>query len=374
MGYVRGRYCCTCGFGGAETESCTSAYQPVAAQVNVTTGPYANLNELQDGKCGSSCEGTAADNGVIEFDTVTSEIIATHNIKDGTGWGADPVSSPDGKYVVFMPNDGGQNVRLITPGANGEPSSLAADIPMDFVGGVAGKTVVSDIAFIQDERRNIMVVGASTDNDLVFVDLDDPSYPTFKLTLTTQEESSSSSRKVEWAVGSDYVWVRGDQALEMYIVEVPGAYNSAKLHQTMAETTSTNMIYVNNYERVRAEQGALEMMMSVKQDFLDSVPEPEFPEPEKATSDSSMMDHSHSHDSHDSHDAETNTIRAANNEATDDDGEDKIDAVSIAGLIIGSVALVTSSILMIYTLSQKSNDATTDVAGDKSLSSNLKVN
>lgn len=75
------------------------------------------------GACGSECEGTTADTiGVYEYDTVTDTFIGSFNVKEGTGFGADPISSPDGKYVLLLPNDGGQFVRVIKAGANGQQS------------------------------------------------------------------------------------------------------------------------------------------------------------------------------------------------------------------------------------------------------------
>jgi hypothetical protein len=77
----------------------------------------------QIGVCSGGCEGSRADTlGVVEFDTVNKVFVGNHNIKEGTGWGADPVSSPDGKWIVLLGNDGGQYVRVLEAGKNGESS------------------------------------------------------------------------------------------------------------------------------------------------------------------------------------------------------------------------------------------------------------
>lgn len=45
--------------------------------------------------------GSQADTiGVYEFDTVGESFVASHNIQEGTGFGADPVSSPDGSEFL----------------------------------------------------------------------------------------------------------------------------------------------------------------------------------------------------------------------------------------------------------------------------------
>jgi len=77
----------------------------------------------QPGVCSSGCEGSKADTiGVYEFDPKSETFVGNHNILEGTGFGADPYVSPDGKYILLAPNDGGQNVRVLETGANGEKS------------------------------------------------------------------------------------------------------------------------------------------------------------------------------------------------------------------------------------------------------------
>jgi len=116
--YFRVRVCCTCGSTEADIESCgRGSPKPVLVQ----TGPSASDVE-QDGVCSSGCEGSKADIGVAEFDTVNKVFVGQHNIKSGTGFGADPVSSPDGQWVLLFPNDGGQYVRVLKPSTNGEAS------------------------------------------------------------------------------------------------------------------------------------------------------------------------------------------------------------------------------------------------------------
>merc|ERR1712019_233323 len=182
-----------------------------------------------------------------------------------------------------------------------------------------------------------------------------------KLALTGAEESTSSSRRLEWAVGSNYVWVDGSEATEVYVVEVSGGIETAKIKKTIKEKKTSEYIWVDNYKKKGEQQEAMAMMDSMKQDWIDSVPK-YVPASESD---------SHDHSSHDSSSAKSNMAATSDN----DSDEKSVDAISIAALIIASVALVTSSVLMVYTFSQKKESSeTTDVAGDKSLCSNLKVN
>lgn len=117
--YFRSRVCCTCNSTDADVESCGRG---PGTPVLVTTGPSKSDVE-QIGVCSGGCEGSPADTiGVVEFDTVNKVFVDNHNILEGTGWGADPVASPDGKWIVLLPNDGGQYVRVLEAGKNGESS------------------------------------------------------------------------------------------------------------------------------------------------------------------------------------------------------------------------------------------------------------
>jgi len=246
--YTRGRVCCSCGFPGSDNEECGS----YTYLVNVTTGPTAGMMNV-NGTCGSGCEGSSADTlGVFEFDTVSKTIVANHNPLEGTGYGADPVSSPNGEHILLFPNDGGSHVRILKSGEGGAASALVHDVPVAFEGGLPGKTVVSDFAFVTDESRNILILGADTDNDVVLVDLLDDSFPMRKLQLTPSNESTGGARRnIEWAVGSDYVWVDGGATDEMYIINIGSDINEAKVVRQLLNITAGQMLYVENYARKR---------------------------------------------------------------------------------------------------------------------------
>ena len=123
---------------------------------------------------------------------------------------------------------------------------------MDFEGGTPGKTVVSDVAFVQDQEREILIVGASTDNNIVLVDLE--TFATRKLNVapSVAESTGGGSRNLEWAVGTDYVWVNGGESKEAYVLKIPGGINSASVDKTLTGIAAGNMLFVNNYERMRA--------------------------------------------------------------------------------------------------------------------------
>jgi hypothetical protein len=110
--------------------------------------------------------------------------------------------------------------------------------------------VISDFAFVTG-GRNILVLAASTDNDVVLVDLD-KNFRTKRINIapTATESTATSSRQVEWAVGTNYVWVNGEGTEEQYIIEIEDDIDSAKLTRTLSDAPKGQMIFVNNYERL----------------------------------------------------------------------------------------------------------------------------
>merc|ERR1712176_988049 len=125
-----------------------------------------------------------------------------------------------------------------------------ADVPVDFQGGSPGRIVISDYAFMTNNDKTILVVASSTDNDVALVDMSTTPVTMRKMPLTPSSESSAgNSRAVEWAIGTDYVWINGNDASEMYIVEIPdGDITTARVATTLAETTASNMLYVKNWQ------------------------------------------------------------------------------------------------------------------------------
>jgi len=123
---------------------------------------------------------------------------------------------------------------------------------MNFQGGSAGKQAIADVAFIMDDKREILVVASNTDNNIALIDL--KTFQTQKLDLAPGviESTGGGSRQVEWAVGTDYVWINGGEANEIYVVKVSGGINSAELVNTLTGVRTSQILSVNNFERMRA--------------------------------------------------------------------------------------------------------------------------
>ncbi|KAG7372845.1 hypothetical protein IV203_033569 [Nitzschia inconspicua] len=250
--YIRSRVTCTC---GDETKDIVSCGQFGGGTVDILTGPSAGKTQVE-GTSGKACEGSAADTiGVYEFDTKTDRIVGSHNILEGTGQGATPVASPDGKYVVLLGNDGGQYVRLLRPNVNAALSSVVADIPVKFSGGYATQMVITDVAFMTAHGQTILVLASGTDNNIALVNLENPTN-VVKVALTSSSQSTGAGdggRSVEWADGTDFVWVTGPEAEEVYVINIPrGDISAAKLFATIKSTDATALVYVENFASTAA--------------------------------------------------------------------------------------------------------------------------
>jgi len=352
--FVRVRVCCTCGTEDADILSCGRGAGDdglSTTDVLVQVGPSMSP-DVQKGVCSDSCEGSKADViGAYEVDTVSLKVVGQHNIDESTGYGCDPYASPDGKYIVLMGNNAGKSVRILTPNGNGEKSSVAADIATDFVGGTPGRTVVSDYAFIQDGKRNILILAASTDNDVVVVDLDD-NYRMRKFKLTSDEESSGgSSRSVEWAVDSNFVWVNGADAASHYILEFPSDnIDDAKVARTITDIAGGKTMYVENYERRATVEQMIEQISAMKKN-----------------SDSEMESGEMESDPSNEAGAVVAKSSAENAEVVSSyDDDNDVDFVGIAALCIAVVALVSN---VIYIATRTSGSTGGDNEDTKSLGS-----
>lgn len=230
--YARTEVCCTCGFVGADTLEC---------------GRYGSYNitiegNLVEGQCGRHCQGGPQDTiGVIEFDTKTSTIVGTHNFVGSAPVYA-PFSSPDGKYIVMFGLDGGQTVEILEAGANGEKSEVAFTLKLDFnTTNVEDYAVFRDFAYIKTAAMNCFIVSSSADYKVALIDMDtlEASYIMLK---DVPYEGRSSTRQVEWAEGTKYVWIGGRSDDEVYVIDI----EAKKVIRTFTEVDPRKLLSVSN--------------------------------------------------------------------------------------------------------------------------------
>lgn len=126
---------------------------------------------------------------------------------------------------------------------------VAYDIKLDFhTSGFEDFIVFNDFAFVQDRERNrnIFVLSSRTENKVALVDLA-PSRPEVSYVLFKEGNSTArASRQVEWARGTDYVWIDGAAESEVYVIDV----STKRLVKTITDIHSTRMLSVTNFERL----------------------------------------------------------------------------------------------------------------------------
>lgn len=57
---------------------------------------------------------------MYEFDTNTDSIVGNHLMSNNAG--GDPFGSPDGRHIILVGRNGGEELRFLAAGENGEKS------------------------------------------------------------------------------------------------------------------------------------------------------------------------------------------------------------------------------------------------------------
>lgn len=159
------------------------------------------------------------------------------------------------------------------------------------------------MAFIEDGSRNFIVIAGWGNNEVAIVDIDD-NFRMRKISLSNNPESTATGqRNVEWAVGTNYVWIDGPEAAEIYIVEVGATIDSSRVSTVIPDVPGGFIVHVDNYMR----RGDIS--------------------------------------------ASSGTTNAASRDATVDNNDDKTKALAVVALIMGAVALVAIALVAILSLS-----------------------
>lgn len=339
--FIRASVCCSCGFEGSDMGEDCGRYG--SDNVTMTTGP--NAGKVMSGQCGR-CDGLAVDNiGVYEFNTQTDTIVDHHTMADGTG--GDPFASPDGRHIVLVGRNGGEVLRILEAGANGEKSKVLYDLELGFsTVDQEDSAVYNDFAFIQSNgeedgiKRDMIVIAAGTENTVALVDLmqtDSSGNPkVIKVSLSSNEEVTArrNRRQVEWVIGTSYVWIDGTDAQEVYVVDI-----DKKTSKTITGFTTSKMLSVENYERKRIAKLVAEQIAV-----------------QKVTDDADKVT------------VETTSSTAALAQPAAMADSDKTDAVGIAALIVGLCAIVVGIANMVAMTNFKKSNVSSGTTNNEEIS------
>lgn len=104
----------------------------------------------------------------------------------------------------------------------------------------------NDFAFIQDKDRNIFVLSSYAENKVALIDLSLSSPTASYITFKTGNSTATASRQVEWARGTDYVWISGAAENELYVLDIA----KKQLVTTVKDVHTTYLLSVTNFERL----------------------------------------------------------------------------------------------------------------------------
>jgi hypothetical protein len=84
-------------------------------------------------------------------------------------------------------------------------------------------SVFNDFAWVQTEDMNLFVLASAIDFKVAIVDMSSSPPSVSYVTLSDMawpEDADARDRQVEWAEGTDYVWIGGRMELQSYVVDV----------------------------------------------------------------------------------------------------------------------------------------------------------
>ncbi len=270
----------------------------------------------------------------MEFDTVSETFVGNHQPK--VGFGATPEASPDGSHIVLFANDGGQNLRVLRAGVNGQKSTLAFDVDLNFENVPPGLEAISDFVFVNWKGHNLLALATGFDNNLAIVDLSaaTPTVSKVSLSSSSAPTGGNGGRMVEWAYGSDYIWVDGSANDEVYVLKLNDD-GTVSLERTISNLPSSKIIYVENF----AQRANFNLFTTYLADSLKTT-----------TDDSSSAGESSNNNQGNSAQLMADLL------ASKEEGDDQASTVAIVALVIGSLSLLMNVVgMMIYFSSSNSS-------------------
>lgn len=346
--FIRSQVCCTCGFLEADTLEC---------------GRYGTTNITIDGQelegqCGRHCNGGPADNiGVFEFDTVSETVVGNHAFVGSTGIDT-PFTSPDGEYIIFFGLNGGKQIDILKPGANGEKSAKFATMEMDFNSTMGeDDSVFDDFAFIQTADKNMFIVASATDFKLALVDMTVPETASVEyITLSDKtfgEGDSVRDRQVEWVQGSNYVWVSGRTEAQVYVVDIV----NKKVVKTFTDVEANKLVSVRSsqYENMAEMVNQVFDANGVWEKHMPEIPAYVAPSSSEDTAASSSEDTKAA--------AVTSSANTLNDSESSSSSSNTLAIVSLCVSCIAIVAVFTN-----FYMSQTKGSSSNDTVAGKSRS------
>ncbi len=147
-----------------------------------------------------------------------------------------------------------------------------------------------------------------------------------KLQLSTATEGTGGSN-VEWAYGTNYLWVAGNNANEAYVIRLSedGDIDGASVERTLSDAPAAHLIYVEDY----AERKQQEMMANLVAGLVNQ---------ETTTTAAQVRDDIV---------AQVRDELLLDDQAAPDDDED-VDPIALAGLLIAIASILMNAVFVLY--------------------------
>jgi len=133
-------------------------------------------------------------------------------------------------------------------------------------------SVAKDFAFVYKDGKTSIVFPSGTEHKVAIVEIPTGyvtsdaikiSYVTFnKEEFVKGRAPHGRYRRVEWAVGTDYVWVTDGSLEEIYVIDVV----QKEVTTTLTEIDTGNLVSVQNYERTRQFEAQKQLVMDLYND------------------------------------------------------------------------------------------------------------
>ena len=131
--------------------------------------------------------------------------------------------------------------------------------------GYETKSVSKDFAFVTRNGKTLGVFPSGTENRVAIVDMTSKPIKTSYLTFNEQEFKYGAPhgmyRRIEWAIGTDYVWVTDSSYDEAYVIDVV----KKEVVKTLTDVDVSKMLSVQNYEYSRQFEMQKKMVLDMQQ-------------------------------------------------------------------------------------------------------------
>ena len=132
--------------------------------------------------------------------------------------------------------------------------------------GYEDRSVAIDFAFVEKDGKTLVIFPAGTEHRIAIVDITanpmEISYVTFNEDQFIPGRAPHGRyRRVEWAIGTDYVWVTDSSLDEAYVID----FVEKRVVNTLTEVDASKLISVQNYEYSRQFEMQKKLVMDMNQ-------------------------------------------------------------------------------------------------------------